>query len=144
MTYHVDLAPGANPHVNYEPSMLRGLKEAAAAGKDHTPRAEGNVVRQKIDRENNFKQAGERFRAFEDWERDELISNLVSGLQPCVREIQERMVSMFAQCDADYGRRVAEGLGIAVSNGAASGASNGANDPAADSVTSPAASGATA
>jgi catalase len=111
MTYHVDLAPGANPHVNYEPSMLRGLKEAQAAGKDHTPHAEGNVVKQKIDRENNFKQAGERFRAFEDWERDELVSNLVSGLQPCVREIQERMVSMFAQCDADYGRRVAEGLG---------------------------------
>jgi catalase len=141
MTYHVDVAPGSNPHVNYEPSMLGGLKEAPAAGKDHTPYAEGQLVRQKIDRENNFKQAGERFRAFEDWERDELISNLVSGLQPCVREIQERMVSMFAQCDEDYGRRVAEGLGIEVPAGAASGASNGANDPAADSITSPRATG---
>jgi catalase len=144
MTYHVDLAPGSNPHVNYEPSMLGGLKEARAAGKPHTPYSEGKLVRQNIDRENNFKQAGERFRAFEDWERDELISNLVGALQPCVREIQERMVSMFSQCDADYGRRVAEGLGIPVPAGAAAGASNGANDPQADSITSPRATGATA
>ncbi|MDQ6862053.1 MAG: catalase, partial [Verrucomicrobiota bacterium] len=83
MTHHVDLAPGANPHVNYEPSILGGLKEAAPAGKDHTPYVEGRIVREKIERENNFGQAGERYRAFEDWERDELIANLVSGLKPC-------------------------------------------------------------
>jgi catalase len=150
MTHHVDLAPGANPHVNYEPSMLGGLKEAPAAGKDHTPHAEGPRVKQKIDRENNFKQAGERYRAFEDWERDELISNLVGALQPCVPEIQERMVAMFTECDEEYGRRVAEGLGISAgrrggagdSNG--SGSSNGQDDPKGDSITSPRATGATA
>ncbi|MBV9468569.1 MAG: catalase, partial [Abitibacteriaceae bacterium] len=147
MTYHVDLAEGANPHVNYEPSSLGGLKEATAAGEDHTPQVEGQLVRQKIDRENNFQQAGERYRAFEDWERDDLISNLVSGLKPCTREIQDRMVSMLSQCDQEYGRRVAEGLGISVPgqatgsspNGVAS--SNGHNDPKADSITSPVASG---
>lgn len=142
MTHHVDLAPGANPHVNYEPSSLGGLKEAAPAGKDHTPYAAGNLVRQNLDRENNFQQAGERYRAFEDWERDELISNLVSGLMPCTTQIKERMVSMFAQCDADYGRRVAAGLGINVPDKIAA-ASNGVGhtDPKADSVTSPAATG---
>ena len=148
MTYHVDLAPGANPHVNYEPSMLGGLKEAQAAGKDHTPYAAGNVVRQNIDRENNFKQAGERYRAFEDWERDELISNLVSGLMPCVPEIQQRMVTMFTQCDEDYGRRVAEGLGLtspAMNSTTGQGnSSHGHDDPKADSVTSPTAGGAKA
>jgi hypothetical protein len=61
-----------------------------------------------------------------------------------VREIQDRMVSMFSQCDADYGRRVAEGLGIPVPDGAAAGGSNGSNDPKADSVTSAEASGAKA
>ena len=148
MTYHVDVAPKANPHVNYEPSMLGGLKEAQAAGKDHTPYAAGNLVKQNIDRENNFKQAGERFRAFEDWERDELISNLVSALEPCVPEIQQRMVAMFTECDADYGRRVAEGLGLGAParNGAggSSGSSNGQDDPKADSVTSSTATGANA
>ena len=146
MTHYVDLAPGANPHVNYEPSSLGGLKEATPAGKDHTPYSAGNLVRQNLDRTNNFGQAGERFRAFEDWERDELIANLVSGLKPCTTQIQERMVSMFAQCDADYGRRVAEGLGMSVPTSLSdkvAAASNGVGhpDPQADSVTSPTATG---
>src|SRR5205807_2295703 len=38
MTYHVDgVEAGENPHVNYEPSTLGGLKEAAPAGLSHTP-----------------------------------------------------------------------------------------------------------
>lgn len=114
MAYRVDLAPGANPHVNYEPSSLGGLKEAAPAGKEHTPYVAGNLVREPIDRENNFGQAGDTYRNFEDWERDELISNLVANLGPAPKHIQERMTWLFSQCDADYGHRVAEGLGIAV------------------------------
>ncbi|MFD2936599.1 catalase-related domain-containing protein [Spirosoma flavum] len=38
----------------------------------------GNLVRQPIDRTNNFKQAEERYRTFEDWERSDLI-NALSG-----------------------------------------------------------------
>jgi len=64
----------------------------------------------------NFRRAGERYRSFEDWERDELISNLVSALSQCDRDIQDRMIYNFTQADADYGRRVAEGLGISVSS----------------------------
>jgi catalase len=67
-----------------------------------------------VDRRNDFQQAGERYRAHEDWERDDLISNLVSTLKPARQHIQERMVWLFSQCDEDYGRRVAEGLGIPV------------------------------
>jgi catalase len=67
-------------------------------------------VREKIDRENNFKQAGERYRAFEDWERDDLITNLVNTLASANKIIQDKMIHLFTQCDADYGRRVAEGL----------------------------------
>jgi catalase len=37
-------------------------------------------VRRKIGRPNNYGQAGARFRAMENWERDELISNLVGAL----------------------------------------------------------------
>jgi catalase len=110
MTYRVDTAPGQNPHVNYEPSSLNGLKEAPKPGKDHTPRYEANLVRQKIDRTNDFKQAGERYRMFEDWERDDLITNLVNTLAPVEKHIQDKMIELFTKCDADYGRRVAEGL----------------------------------
>ena len=110
MAYRVDLAPGQNPHVNYEPSIMNGLKEAPRAGKEYTPHIEGDLVRQKIDRTNNFKQAGERYRSFEDWERDDLILNLVNTLKSARKEIQDKMIELFTQCDEDYGRRVAEGL----------------------------------
>ncbi|MEK0312250.1 catalase [Cohnella sp. 56] len=110
MAYRVDAAPGQSPHVNYEPSSLGGLKEAPKAGKDHEPHYEAKLVRQKLDRPNDFKQAGETYRAFEDWERDELIANLVANLSICKADIRERMIGYFTQADPDYGRRVREGL----------------------------------
>jgi len=110
MAYRQDIAPGTNPHVNYEPSSLGGLREAPQAGKEHEPEYNARLVRQKIDRENNFKQAGERYRMFEDWERDDLINNLVNTLAPVKKHIQDKMIEMFTQCDEEYGRRVAEGL----------------------------------
>ncbi|MBS7564366.1 catalase [Mucilaginibacter sp. Bleaf8] len=112
MAYHVDLAPGVNPSVNYEPSTaLGGLNEAPKAGQDHEPEYKtAKLVRRKIDRTNDYKQAGERYRLFEDWERDDLIKNLVNTLAPTNKLIQDRMVEHFTKCDPDYGRRVAEGL----------------------------------
>jgi catalase len=110
MAYRQDLV-GQNPHVNYEPSTLNGLHEAKPSGKDHEPLYNNvRLVRQKIDRQNNFKQAGERFRMFEDWEREDLITNLVNTLAPAQKHIQDKMIELFTQCDPEYGRRVAEGL----------------------------------
>jgi catalase len=115
MAYHVDgNEAGANPHVNYEPSSRDGLIEVPKVGKDHKPYVQGNVVRQKIGRTNDYKQAGERYRAFEEWERDELVNNLVTNLKQCNKDIQERMVWHLTQCDGDYGKRVADGLGLMV------------------------------
>jgi catalase len=110
MAYIVDTAPGQNPHVNYEPSSLGGLKESTKPGPDHTPYVAGNLVRQKIERTNDFKQAGERYRSFEDWERDDLINNLVGALKPAHKVVQDKMIELFTKCDEDYGRRVAEGI----------------------------------
>lgn len=115
MAYHVDgIDKGQNPHVNYEPSSMGGLKQAAPAGKPHAPHYSANLVRQKISRTNDFKQAGERYRAFEAWERDELIKNLVENLAICPKDIQDRMVSHFTQADAEYGRRLADGIAMAM------------------------------
>ncbi|MEJ7828818.1 MAG: catalase, partial [Segetibacter sp.] len=110
MAYHQDLVPGLNPHVNYEPSSLGGLKEAPKAGKDHTPSYSANLVRQKIDRTNDYKQAGERYRLHEDWEKDDLISNLVNALAPANKIIQDKMIELCTKCDSEYGQRVADGI----------------------------------
>ena len=115
MTYHVDsVGNGANPHVNYEPTSRGGPQEVRPTAPAHEPEVSGKVVRQEISRTNNYGQAGERYRTFAAWERDELISNLVSALSQCNQDIKERMVWHFAQCDGEYGRRVAEGLGMRV------------------------------
>jgi catalase len=110
MTYHVDTAPGQNPHVNYEPSSMNGLKEAPRTNPDHTPHYEGKVVRETIDRQNNFKQAGERWRQHEEWEKQDLVNNLVDAISGATQQVQSKMVELFTQCDPEYGQRVAEGL----------------------------------
>ncbi|WP_338088609.1 catalase [Pontibacter litorisediminis] len=110
MAFDTDFAEGQNIHVNYEPSILGGLEESQKPGKDYMPRYEANLMRQPIDRANPFKQAGETFRNFEDWERDELIMNLGNDLAKCDPRIQEKMLSHFTQADEDYGRRVKESI----------------------------------
>ncbi|MBP1968375.1 catalase [Virgibacillus natechei] len=105
-----DKAPGQNPHINYEPSILGGLKEAEQTGKEHTPKVEGNLVRESIERNDNTKQAGETFRWFEEWEKADLISNLVGDISECDQRIQDKMIALAEEADEEYGRRLREGL----------------------------------
>jgi catalase len=113
MAYAVD-GTGTNPHVNYEPSSTGGLAEATPAGPEHRPYVEGNVGRQKIERTNDYAQAGERYRTMPDHEREDLVLNLIDLVGQCERLVQERIVEQFARCDEDFGRRVAEGVGVPV------------------------------
>lgn len=114
MSYHVDLAPGQSPHTNYEPSVIGGLKEAEQIGKVHEPHYNDKLVREKIDRPNDFGQAGETYRNLEGWERDELISNLVDALKVCRPEIQDKMIEYFTNADEEYGKRVKDGVADAM------------------------------
>jgi catalase len=114
MTYYVD-DTGENPHVNYEPSILGGLREAQAPSHDEQgPLIEGRVTRKRIPRTNDYKQAGERYLLSEPWERDDLVGNLVDGLSQCQRPIQERMLWHLFMVEDELGHRVAEGLGMTV------------------------------
>jgi len=117
MRYEPEHSSGKNPHINYEPSILGGLKEAEQIGKEHTPYVEGKLVRESIDRENNTKQAGETYRMFENWEKDELISNLVGDLSQCDQRIQDKMIALAEEADDEYGRRLQEGLANAKKDG---------------------------
>ena len=111
MAMHVDHAPGQNLHVNYEPSLMNGLKEAAPAGKPYEPMYEGRMTRAKIDRENNFKQAGDLWRdEFDETYRAELINNLSGALANAIPAAQEKIVSYCTEADAEYGRRLKEAL----------------------------------
>jgi len=113
MSYGVDRR-GANLHVNYEPSVRAGLREADASYRGYEPEVSGKVQRAPIDRINNYQQAGERYRTIEQWERDDLVLNLVGALSQCDQVVQEKMLYHIAQCDEEFGRRVAEGIGAQV------------------------------
>jgi len=112
MAYGVDKA-GENPHVNYEPSIMGGLAEAPKPAKDYHQWVEGHLGRYETTRTaDDYKQAGERYRSFADWERDDLVANIGDDLRQCPEPIQLRMVWHWWHCDEDYGRRVAEAAGI--------------------------------
>jgi catalase len=112
MTYHVDQG-GTNAHVNYEPSITGGLTEADYPHADeHGPEIHARLTRARIERTNDYQQAGERFLLSQPWEQDDLVANLVGALSQCDRAIQERMVWHLFMCEDEYGRRVGEGVGI--------------------------------
>ncbi len=109
MAYEQNLAPGQNPHVNYEPSSLGGLVEAKRSGVPYTPEFSGKLIRQKIDRTNDFAQAGDAYRNILTEEyRAELVKNLGGALADCTEGNREKLFTYFDQADAEYGRRVRE------------------------------------
>lgn len=99
--------------VNYEPNSTGGLAESPRSGSPYEPEISGKLTRATIARENNYAQAGERYRTMPDDEREDLVLNLIDQLAQCEPQVQERMVGLLALCDAEYGRRVAEGIGVA-------------------------------
>jgi catalase len=112
MAYHVD-STGGNRHINYEPSLLGGLREAPRTGQEYHQWVEGHLGRYQTTRtQDDYRQAGERYRTFEDWERDELVNNVGNDLKDCPEVIQLRMAWHLWHCDEDYGRRVAQVAGI--------------------------------
>jgi catalase len=113
MSFGVDLGAGQNPHVNYEPSILGGLREGTYPTHDEQgPVITGRLTRKRIPRTNDYQQAGERYLLSEQWEKDDLVANLVDALSQCDRPIQERMVWHFFMCEDELGQRVGEGLSI--------------------------------
>ena len=112
MTYVVDTG-GENPHTNYEPSILGGLREAVSPAHDEQgPVITGRLTRKRIPLTNDYEQAGQRYLLSEQWEKDDLVANLTDVLGQCDKPIQERMVWHLLMCEDELGLRVGEGLGI--------------------------------
>jgi catalase len=104
---------GEDKHINYEPSLVGGLQEAPQPEHDYHQHVEGHLGRYQTSRTaDDYRQAGERYRTFEDWEREDLVANIGGDLKKCPAPIQLRMAWHLWHCDEDYGRRVAEVAGI--------------------------------
>ena len=112
MEYYVDRAEGQNPHVNFEPSIHNGLREAEVDRPNNPPEVKGQLTRSVIERRNDYVQARARYVTMMDWERDDLITNLGGALGQCERDVQERMLWHFLLVHDDFGNRIGEALGM--------------------------------
>jgi catalase len=104
---------GGSP--NYYPNSFGGPAPQPEAA---TPAFEvsGKAARQPYTHPNDdFVQAGDLYRkVMTDEDRNHLIGNIVVHLGGAQKRIQLRQTALFYKADPDYGRRVAEGLGLDV------------------------------
>ncbi|XOK60999.1 catalase [Paenibacillus elgii] len=98
--------------VNYEPSSASGSPQEDPAYAESEAPLTGPALRQKIEKTDDFTQAGERYRSYTKQEQDNLIRNLVNDLKQTSQDIQLRAICNFFRADAEYGMRLAQGLGI--------------------------------
>ncbi|HDP96240.1 MAG TPA: catalase [Euryarchaeota archaeon] len=106
-----DSNEGGKP--NYYPNSFGGPEPRADAAEPAYD-VSGKAARHPYSHPNDdFVQPGDLFRkVMTDKDRDHLIGNIVSHLVNANKEIQIRQTKIFYKADPEYGRRVAEGLGL--------------------------------
>jgi catalase len=107
----VDDNGGGGP--NYWPNSFEGPEPDPTAGEPPFEVSE-LAARQPYSHPNDdFQQAGDLYRkVMTDKDRDHLIGNIVDHLKGAQKRIQMRQAALFFKADPEYGRRVAEGLGL--------------------------------
>lgn len=111
MAYYVDVAPGQNPHVNYEPSQHNGLHEAPRLP-NNPPEITGRLTQAVLERRNDYAQARANYVTMPEWQRDDLVKNMGDLLGACERDVQLRMVWHLLLVHDDYGTRVGQAIGV--------------------------------
>lgn len=99
--------------VNYQPSTnLPEVKEDTKFKYSKSVFPAGTTTAQaKIDKENNFKQAGDLYKSFSKQDKDNLIKNLGGALGAVKNKtIVAKMIAHFYQADREYGMRLAEAV----------------------------------
>ncbi len=98
--------------INYEPNSFSESPKEDPAYRESEPQLQGPITRQKIEKTDDFTQAGVKYRSFTKEEQDNLIANLVNDLKQTNSDLQLRAVCNFFRADVEYGTRVAQGLGV--------------------------------
>ncbi len=100
------------PAPNYEPNSLSGPVDDASY-REPPLKVSGDADRYDHRGVNDdYTQAGNLYRLMSAEEKGRLVANLVGAMQGVPRDTQVRQVGHFHKADADYGNRVAAGLGL--------------------------------
>jgi len=104
--------------VNYEPNSFDGPMEDPSY-KEPPLRISGDADRYDHRQGNDdYTQAGNLFRLMQPDERARLIENIVNAMRSVPRPIQERQLQHFFKADLEYGKGVAQGLGLPICSAA--------------------------
>ncbi|MFP3635089.1 catalase KatA [Bacillus sp. SIMBA_033] len=98
--------------VYYEPNSFGGPKESPEDKQAAYP-VSGFADSVSYNHHDHYTQAGDLYRLMSEEERARLVANIVSAMKPVKKEeIKLRQIGHFYKADPEYGRRVAEGLGL--------------------------------
>jgi catalase len=121
-TYNQDGFMSVRPQtgdINYQPSEnLPSVKEDAKFKYSKSEFLAGTAtVQAKIDKQNNFAQAGDLYRSFSKKDQDNLVANL-SGARNTVKNktIVKKMIAHFYQADQSYGSRLLHNTNLKLSD----------------------------
>jgi catalase len=105
--------PGRTRTSTTSPRSTAGSRRGAAQAEQ--PAGDpGRLTQSVIERRNDYVQPRARYCTMQDWERDDLVHNMIDLLGQCERDVQERMVWHFLLVHDDYGTRVGQGIGVSV------------------------------
>jgi catalase len=100
--------------VYYEPNSFGGPTEAPQTKTTAFP-VSGVAESVAYDHSDHYTQAGDLYRLMSEDERARLIETVVGAMKPVERDdIKLRQIQHFYKADAEYGERVAKGLGLAI------------------------------
>lgn len=104
---------GTASDVNYQPSTVANTPNDDSQYKVATTKYSNvTIAQQKIEKTNDFTQAGELYRSLSKEMQNNLIANLSADLKQVKnKEVQKRMISYFYMADKDYGIRLATACG---------------------------------
>jgi catalase len=105
---------GSKP--NYWPNSRENTPDVDPQHKDPAWKL-GEVIVDRYDStvdHDDYTQAGNLFRLFDEAHRDRLATRIAGVLGQAREEVQKRQIAHFAKADEEYGRRVAEKLGVDV------------------------------
>lgn len=121
-TYNQDGYMSMRPQsgeVNYQPSTnVPDVKEDSKFKYSRSVFAPGTATTQSvIDKENNFKQAGELYKSFSKKDQDNLIKNISGALNSVQNKvIVKKMIAYFYQVDKEYGNRLLKATSLTIND----------------------------
>lgn len=100
--------------IYYEPNSYGGPKESAE-NKPAPFAISGEANSVGFDEHDHYTQPGDLYRLISEEERTRLVDTIVGAMKPVEKdEIKLRQIGHFFKADPDYGQRVAEGLGLSI------------------------------